>query len=38
MATHREDAMRLLNQLGEVDERLGRLRGDLRPLLETDDG
>jgi hypothetical protein len=36
MAMRREDAMRLLSQLGDVEERLGRLRNELRRLLEDD--
>ena len=36
MATRRKDAMRLLSQLGEVEERLGRLRDGLRALLDED--
>jgi hypothetical protein len=34
MATRREDVMRLLSQLGEVENRLGRSRNGLRALLE----
>jgi hypothetical protein len=36
LAMRREDAMRLLSQLGEVEKRLGRLRKGLRALLNED--
>jgi hypothetical protein len=36
MAMTREDAMRLLSQLGAVEERLERLRSGLRTLIEDD--
>jgi hypothetical protein len=34
MAMRREDAMRVLSQLGAVEERLARLRSGLQALLE----
>jgi hypothetical protein len=38
MAMRREDAMRLLGDLGEVQGRLDRLRDGLRALLAEGDG
>jgi hypothetical protein len=36
MAMKREDAMRLLRQVDAIEERLERLRGGLRSLLDED--
>lgn len=38
MAMKREDAMRLLGELGEVQGRLDQLRDSLRALLGEEDG